>query len=149
MTAQSERTHGLGRGLAALIPQRPAGQPTTEISVDRIAPNPFQPRRRFDDAELASRLLVQGNRDTSSNAREADESLRIFGYLLRQGFDVVGALRKDRTVDLDTLYYVGFHFIEEDNPAGEELLQIVVDKGGRKKIGKMAKNKLALAGRAA
>ena len=54
MTAQSERTHGLGRGLAALIPQRPAGQATTEIAVDRIAPNPFQPRRRFDDTELAS-----------------------------------------------------------------------------------------------
>ena len=54
MTAQSERTHGLGRGLAALIPQRPAGQASTEIPVDRIAPNPYQPRRRFDDAELAS-----------------------------------------------------------------------------------------------
>lgn len=102
-----------------------------------------------DRYELASRLLAGGLRDTSARARQADEALRTFGYLLRQGFDLVKALRKDRSVDLDTLYYVGFHFIEEDHPAGEELLQLVVEKGGRKKIAKMAKNKLALAGRAA
>ena len=55
MTVRPERAHGLGRGLPTLIPQRTAGQPgPTEIALDRIRPNPHQPRRRFDDAELAT-----------------------------------------------------------------------------------------------
>lgn len=55
MTVRPERSQSLGRGLAALIPQRTAGQPgPTEIPLDRIRPNPGQPRVRFDDAELAT-----------------------------------------------------------------------------------------------
>jgi ParB family chromosome partitioning protein len=55
MTVRPERAHGLGRGLATLIPQRTAGQPgPTEIALDRIRPNPHQPRRRFDEAEMAT-----------------------------------------------------------------------------------------------
>lgn len=102
-----------------------------------------------DRYELGARLCVNGPRDTASRARETDESLQIFGFLLRQGFDLAATLQKDRAIDLETLYYLGFHFIEEDHPAGEELLEQVVAKGGRKKIAKMAKNKLELAGRAA
>jgi ParB family chromosome partitioning protein len=55
MTVRPERAHGLGRGLSTLIPQRNGGQPgPTEIPIDRIRPNPHQPRRRFDEAELAT-----------------------------------------------------------------------------------------------
>jgi len=55
MTVRPERAPGLGRGLAALIPQRAAGQPgPTEIAIDRIRSNPQQPRKRFDEAELAT-----------------------------------------------------------------------------------------------
>jgi len=57
----SIRRNALGRGLGALIPQAPAPaafepEPAAgpaEIPVERIAPNPEQPRRRFDEAELA------------------------------------------------------------------------------------------------
>jgi ParB family chromosome partitioning protein len=61
----SIRRNALGRGLGALIPEAPAPsvferrepEPATaaplEIPVERIAPNPEQPRRRFDEAELA------------------------------------------------------------------------------------------------
>jgi ParB family transcriptional regulator, chromosome partitioning protein len=53
MTLHSERPTGLGRGLAALIPQRtPAGPATLEIALDRIRENPRQPRVRMDDAAL-------------------------------------------------------------------------------------------------
>lgn len=53
MTVGSERPTGLGRGLAALIPQRsPTGPGTIEIPLDRIQPNPRQPRQRMDDAAL-------------------------------------------------------------------------------------------------
>ncbi len=55
MTVRPERVHGLGRGLSTLIPQRSAGLAApTDIAIDRIRPNPLQPRRRFDDAELAT-----------------------------------------------------------------------------------------------
>ncbi|HUQ77705.1 MAG TPA: ParB/RepB/Spo0J family partition protein [Patescibacteria group bacterium] len=53
MTIRSERHAGLGRGLAALIPQRTQASSTSEIPLDRIRPNPRQPRQRIDPAELA------------------------------------------------------------------------------------------------
>jgi len=48
----------LGRGLEALIPvtniaaEPQPGEPVNEIPIDAIAANPFQPRKRFDDARL-------------------------------------------------------------------------------------------------
>jgi ParB family chromosome partitioning protein len=55
VTSRPERAQGLGRGLASLIPQRAADQPTTlEIPIARIRPNPHQPRKRFGAEELAS-----------------------------------------------------------------------------------------------
>jgi ParB family chromosome partitioning protein len=52
MTVNSERQTGLGRGLAALIPQRTADSGPTEVPLTRIRPNPLQPRRRMGEAEL-------------------------------------------------------------------------------------------------
>ena len=59
----SSRPNALGRGIGALLPGAPpvspAIEPTTprpspgEIPVDRIDPNPEQPRRRFDADALA------------------------------------------------------------------------------------------------
>jgi ParB family chromosome partitioning protein len=55
VTVRPERAQGLGRGLAALIPQRAETRGTaTEIAIASIRPNPDQPRRRFGDAEMAS-----------------------------------------------------------------------------------------------
>jgi len=97
-----------------------------------------------DRYALASLELARSNRDTRPGSRAGDESLRILSNLLRHGFDVAKALRKDRQVDLEHLYYVGFHFSEIGHPLGDELLEEVVKKGGRGKLAKMAKNKLAL-----
>jgi len=53
-----ERPRRLGRGLEALIPGIPtaaapvAASDYQRIPVTRIRPNPYQPRREFDDAEL-------------------------------------------------------------------------------------------------
>jgi ParB family chromosome partitioning protein len=52
MTIHSERQSGLGRGLASLIPQRAQPNGVTEIPLARIAPNPRQPRQRFDAEQL-------------------------------------------------------------------------------------------------
>jgi len=55
MTIRPERSQGLGRGLASLIPQRHPGQPgTLEIPIGRVGANPRQPRKRFDLEGLAS-----------------------------------------------------------------------------------------------
>jgi ParB family chromosome partitioning protein len=55
VTVRPERSQGLGRGLASLIPQRSPGPPVTiEIATSRIGPNPHQPRKRFDPEGLAS-----------------------------------------------------------------------------------------------
>jgi HEAT repeat protein len=97
-----------------------------------------------DRYALASLELSRSTRDTRPASRAGDESLRMLSNLLRGGFDVAKALRKDRALDLEHLYYVGFHFAELDQPLGEELLEVVVEKGGRSKVGKMAKNKLNL-----
>ena len=54
MTPRPDRPQGLGRGLAALIPQRNGAQSgTLDILISRIQPNPFQPRKRFDPESLA------------------------------------------------------------------------------------------------
>jgi len=54
MTVRSDRPQGLGRGLAALIPQRAPtmGGGSTEIPLARIRENPRQPRLRMDDDAL-------------------------------------------------------------------------------------------------
>jgi ParB family chromosome partitioning protein len=61
----SSRPSALGRGIGALLPGTPstssvfepapsARQAPGEIPLDRIDPNPEQPRRRFDESALAS-----------------------------------------------------------------------------------------------
>jgi len=54
----------LGRGLEALIPDiRAVEAPTNEIDIDRISPNPSQPRMKFDEArleELAASIRENG-----------------------------------------------------------------------------------------
>ncbi len=99
-----------------------------------------------DRYRLASLTLAASRKDTRGAARAGDPSLGLLAGLIKRGFDVASALRKDRSIGLEELYYVGFHFVEEGHPLGEELLAEVVDEGGRKKIARMAKNKLDLAG---
>jgi ParB family chromosome partitioning protein len=63
MTVRAERTGALGRGLAALIPQRATGNGPVEIPLARIRSNPYQPRRRVDQtalAELAASIAEHG-----------------------------------------------------------------------------------------
>jgi len=98
-----------------------------------------------DRYALAVAELARGSRDTRAAARAGNEALRLFGAMIDRGTDVAAMLRKDRSLDLEDLYYLGFHFAEESLPLGEELLRLIVEKGGRAKIARMAKSKLALA----
>ncbi len=55
MTVKPDRGAGaLGRGLSSLIPQRAAGtSAVVDVPLARVVPNPYQPRRHMDDADLA------------------------------------------------------------------------------------------------
>lgn len=59
------RRRGLGRGLDALLPggEPEDGERVAVIEIDRIRPNPFQPRQDFDEeglAELAASIREHG-----------------------------------------------------------------------------------------
>lgn len=57
------RRSALGRGLAALIPSQAESAGSVEIPIDRISPNPHQPRRTVDDEglqELADSIRIHG-----------------------------------------------------------------------------------------
>src|SRR6185436_7863540 len=95
-----------------------------------------------DRLDLAVLELKKSVKDTRKETRAGDEALRALGQILQKGgLDVGKALRQDRSVSMDELFYVGFHFAEEGHALGEELLAEVVKRGGRTKLAKMAKNK--------
>jgi len=83
---------GLGRGLGALIPQSPPSKPQERVlRVDQIAPSPWQPRLRFDDAKL----------------QELSESMRQHGVVeplvvrpREGGFELVAGERRLRAARL-------------------------------------------------
>lgn len=53
--SKEPKKRGLGRGLEALFDESPQVQETeeiTEISLDEIRPNPYQPRKTFDNKSL-------------------------------------------------------------------------------------------------
>lgn len=59
----STKKKGLGRGLDALIAERPPEEAVTELPLDRLRPNPRQPRTTFEEgalAELTESIRTQG-----------------------------------------------------------------------------------------
>ncbi len=79
-------------------------------------------------------------------AGRRDEAFTIFGQLTERGFDLAAALRRDRGLDAEARYQIGFHFAERRHPVGEEILSAVVEAAGRTKVGQMARAKLRSAG---
>jgi ParB family chromosome partitioning protein len=86
---------GLGRGLSALIPGAPeAGEPSTgllEVAASAIAPNPKQPRSRFDDGTL---------RELAASIREVGILQPIVVRRTGQGYEVVTGERRLRAAKL-------------------------------------------------
>jgi ParB family transcriptional regulator, chromosome partitioning protein len=86
---------GLGRGLSALIPGAPeAGEVSTgllEVPANAIAPNPKQPRSRFDDATLA---------ELAASIREVGILQPIVVRRTPQGYEVVTGERRLRAAKL-------------------------------------------------
>lgn len=97
-----------------------------------------------DRYRLASLDLQRSHRDTSPASRLRDPALVTLAELAAGGFDVAAAMRKDRALGDAERYYAGFHFAEQGDPLGEDLLNDVVKRGGRTKLARMARNKLKL-----
>ena len=92
---------GLGRGLSALIPGAPeAGETNTgllEVPANAIAPNPKQPRSRFDDEALA---------ELAASIREVGILQPIVVRRTGQGYEVVTGERRLRAAKLAGLAMV-------------------------------------------
>ena len=75
------RKPALGRGLKALLPDTPRARAgLAEIPLDRLRPNPDQPRRHFDPAaldELAASLRTHGVLQPLLVSEDGDGSYRI------------------------------------------------------------------------
>ncbi len=86
---------GLGRGLSALIPGAPeAGEMSAgllEVPANAIAPNPKQPRSRFDDETLA---------ELAASIREVGILQPIVVRRTGQGYEVVTGERRLRAAKL-------------------------------------------------
>jgi ParB family transcriptional regulator, chromosome partitioning protein len=86
---------GLGRGLSALIPGAPeAGETSTgllQVPANAIAPNPRQPRSRFDDETLA---------ELAASIREVGILQPIVVRRAGQGYEVVTGERRLRAAKL-------------------------------------------------
>ncbi len=93
-----------------------------------------------DGYALASLELTAGRRD---------EAFAVMGQLQDRGYDVAAAMRRDRSLDHEHRYLVGFHFAERGLALGEELLLAVAQAAGRTKVGQMARAKLRSSGLAA
>lgn len=78
------RRGGLGRGLSTLIPtgEPPEGSPYREIPVSRVAPNPAQPRTRYNEDSLGglARSIIEVGLLQPVVVQESDS-----GYVLISG----------------------------------------------------------------
>ena len=92
-----------------------------------------QRQRKNTDGALAILRLIGQSADATADdgyalasaelaAGRRDEALVIFGQLLERGFDLGAAVRKDRQLEPDQRYQIGFALVERRNAAGEEIL---------------------------
>jgi HEAT repeat protein len=79
--------------------------------------------------------------------RRNDPALEHFRSLGVTAFPLAERLRRERVLEPEDLYYVAFQLAEErgeNREVAADLLEHLADKYGRTKVGKAAKNKLAL-----
>ena len=80
----------LGKGLGALIPESPLGKATEKmarVSLAEIVPNPFQPRKRFDESKME---------DLVSSIREKGIIQPILVRQTEKGYELIAGERRWR-----------------------------------------------------
>ncbi|MBM4257689.1 MAG: hypothetical protein FJ147_17580 [Deltaproteobacteria bacterium] len=99
---------------------------------------------------LAIAQLKLHPQDVTSVTARHDPALDLLADLHRSSaFPVLDTLKKEKGLDPEDLFYIGFRFAEggsEVRSLGEDILEFVADRHGRTKVGKSAKNKLKLLG---
>ncbi len=104
-----------------------------------------------DDRYLLAVLGLKAAGPAILRAAHADDPvLRQFGRLSASGFPVARNLAREKDVEDEEIYGLGFRLLEgndeNDKSLGAELLQGILDERPRAKLGKAARNKLKLTG---
>jgi ParB family chromosome partitioning protein len=137
----STQKKALGRGLGALIPSRPvasapapaaavSGPGLANIPIDQISPNPYQPRKTFNDAsieELARSVREHGIIQPLVVTRIGDHKYRLiagerrFRAAQKAGLDAVPVVIKETMTDGDVLQVALIENIQREdlNPIEE------------------------------
>lgn len=98
MARPSKSTSGLGRGLASLIPTTtPATEAPTEIPLDRIRLNPYQPRQHTNEAEI---------QQLAASIREHGVLQPVLVTETLDGFELVAGERRVRAARLAGLTHI-------------------------------------------
>ncbi|MBU0507519.1 ParB/RepB/Spo0J family partition protein [bacterium] len=128
---------GLGKGLAALISEAEvpaeAGTLVTDIPVDRVDPNPFQPRQVFDEEsieELKQSIQAQGILQPVLVRRMDDRFQLIIGErrwraARAAGLDSIPALIRDRASDEEMLELALLENVQREDLNPIELAQAI------------------------
>ena len=99
---------------------------------------------------LASLGVRHLGKDLLRAARTVDPFLSQLVHLVGTGYAVSKALLKDRSLELEDLFTIGFNFVEskddDEKELGAELLSAIVERQPRGKLATAARNKLRLAG---
>jgi hypothetical protein len=108
------------------------------------------------DGETRYAALVSGlcalssKKELGRASRTTDPVLKLIVELLAKGEPVGAKLVKEKSLEADDLFYVGFNFIEskddDEKELGATLLSHLAETAPRSKLGRSAKNKLHLAG---
>jgi ParB family chromosome partitioning protein len=136
----STQKKALGRGLGALIPSRPAEPPVpppaprgdglAHVAIAQISPNPYQPRKTFNEAsidELARSVREHGIVQPLVVTRTADNKYRLiagerrFRAAQKAGLDTVPVVIKETMADSDVLQVALIENIQREdlNPIEE------------------------------
>jgi len=131
----STQKKALGRGLGALIPSRaaetaPPAAGLAEVPIEQISPNPYQPRKTFNEAsidELARSVREHGIVQPLVVTRTGDKKYRLiagerrFRAAQRAGLGKVPVVIKEMTTDSDTLQIALIENIQREdlNPIEE------------------------------
>src|SRR5687768_10936993 len=116
----STQKKALGRGLGALIPSKPVAQASAaapsagfaEVRLDQISPNPYQPRRTFNDAsieELSRSVREHGIIQPLVVTKLSDNKYRLiagerrFRAAQKAGLATVPVVIKETMADTDVL----------------------------------------------
>jgi hypothetical protein len=100
-----------------------------------------------DRYAFAMQQLERHGHDLHPRARQRDPALAVLEKLHQEGFELGERLLKDKKVDDEARFYVGFHFAEKplfnQKNLGATLLEAIAGKG-KSKLAKAAKNKIKL-----